>query len=116
MKKDYQMTNFKLITSLITASVILTFNSFSAKASDCTISINPKESVKCLQRKVSKLEKQLAQNKKYQVVLPKGAVVDFNAKACPNGWDEYQVNKNGIVNLNINKDIINYYSKSKQYM
>ena len=100
------MTNFKLITSIITASAILTFNSFSAKASDCSISTNPKESVKCLQRKMSKLEKQLAQSKKYQVVLPKGAIVDFNAKACPSGWEEYQVNKNGIVNLNVNKAII----------
>ncbi|WP_206482921.1 hypothetical protein [Thalassotalea sp. G2M2-11] len=100
------MTNLKLITSLITVSVILSFNSFSALASDCSITSNSKESVKCLQRKISKLENQLEQRKKFQVVLPKGAIVDFNAKNCPNGWSEYQDNQNGIVNLNINKDII----------
>jgi len=106
MKKDYQMINKKVITSLIAVSVLLTFNSFGANADDCSISINSKESVKCLQRKISKLEKQLAKNNKYQIVLPKGAIVEFKAKTCPTGWGEHQINRNGIVNLNMNKDII----------
>ncbi|MCO4798847.1 MAG: hypothetical protein KC484_06510 [Colwelliaceae bacterium] len=96
------MTNKKLITALTGALVVLTFNS---NAGDCNITINSKESVKCLQRKISKLEKQLEQNKKHQVVLPKGAIIGFKAKACPNGWEKYQVNNNGIVNLT-NKDIV----------
>jgi hypothetical protein len=106
MKKDYRMTNKKLISLLIAATVILTFNSFSAYADDCSISINSKESIKCLQRKISKLEKQLAKYNKYQVALPKGAIVEFKVKACPDGWDKYQFNDNGIVNLSINKGII----------
>jgi len=100
------MTNKKIIISLIVVSVILTFKSFSAYANNCSISINSKESIKCLQRKISKLEKQLAKNNKSQIVLPKGAIVEFQAKICPTGWEEYQINKNGIVNLNMNKDII----------
>lgn len=99
------MTNKKLIASLIVVSVFLTFLSFNTYADDCTLTINSKESVKCLQRKISKLEKLLEQSKKSQVVLPKGAIIVFKAKACPNGWEEYQVNNNGIVNLT-NKDIV----------
>jgi hypothetical protein len=100
------MKNKKLITSIIAISMALTFNSFSVKAVDCSLSINSKESVKCLQKKISKLEKQLEQSKKYQLALPKGAIVDFNAKTCPNGWIEYQENTKGIVNLKVDNDII----------
>jgi len=106
MKKEYQMTNKKVITSLISASILLTFNSFSAYADDCSISINSKESVKCLERKISKLEKQLEESKESHLVLPKGAIITFKAKACPVGWNDHQLNENGIVNLNMNQNII----------
>lgn len=101
MKKDDQMTNNKVIIS----SIFLTLSPSIASANDCSIAINSKESVKCLQRKIIKLEEQLKQSKKYQVALPKDAIIEFNAKACPVGWENYEINNNGIVTLQ-NKDII----------
>lgn len=100
------MINNKLITLIITTSVLLTFNSFSVKADDCSISINSKESVKCLERKVSKLEKKLAQSNKTQLVLLKGAIIDFSGKTCPDGWSKYKVNKKGFVNYSSADDIV----------
>lgn len=85
---------------------MLALYSFGATASDCSVSINSKESVKCLQKKISTLEKELEQSKKYRVVIPQGALISFKAKTCPNGWADYQANQNGIVNLSINKDIV----------
>jgi hypothetical protein len=95
-----------LITSFIITSVALTFNSFSVKADDCSISINSKESVKCLERKVSILEKKLEQSKNSQFAIPKGAIIDFNGKTCPNGWGEYKANKKGFVNYSSAHDIV----------
>lgn len=100
------MTNNKVITSIITVSVALTLYSFNVKADDCSISINSKESVKCLQRKISNIEKQLEQSKKTQQVLPKGAIVGFNDKTCPVGWNEYQENRREIININIGDNLI----------
>jgi len=100
------MMNKNLITSIITISVALTFNSFSVKADDCSISINSKESVKCLERKISKLEKQLEQSKNAQLVLPKGAIIDFNVKTCPNGWSEYKADIKGFVNYSSDHGIV----------
>ena len=99
------MTSNKVIFFLIISSIFLAINSSDVIASDCSIKINSKESVKCLQRKIMKLEEQLEKSKKYKIALPKGAIIEFNAKACPIGWENYEVNKNSIVNLQ-NKDII----------
>lgn len=85
--------NISLI-SIVLSSVLFTFQSPKAVADDCSISINTKESISCLQRKVKKLEKQLEQIKRPKVFLPKGAIVDFNTKSCPSGWVRYQTDKN----------------------
>jgi len=100
------MTNNKVISSIITVSVALTLYSFNVKADDCSISINAKESVKCLQRKISNIEKQLEQSKKYQLILPKGAIVGFTVKTCPVGWAEYQENKKEMSNVKTNNNVI----------
>jgi chorismate synthase len=106
MKKDYQMSGKNVIISMITLSVALTFYSFSVKANNCSISINTKASVNCLQSKIESLEEQLEKITKNQLIIPKGAIIDFNAKTCPVGWGEYQENKSGIVKINTNSDIV----------
>jgi len=100
------MSGINVIISIITLSVALTFSSFSVEANDCSISINTKASVRCLQSKIISLEKRLEKVTKTQLVLPKGAVVNFNAKTCPVGWGEYKKSKSNIVNINTNHDII----------
>jgi len=100
------MTVKNIFTSIIAVSVLSIFCSFSAKATDCSISINTKASVKCLQRKVSSLEARLEKTKKDQLVLPKGAVIDFNAKTCPVGWGKFKKDKSGIISINTNDEII----------
>jgi len=100
------MTNNKVITSISTVFLALTIYSFNVKADDCSISINSKESVKCLQRKLSNIEKLLEQNKKDQGALPKGAIIKFNIKTCPVGWIEYQENKRDIITVNTDNNVI----------
>ncbi len=100
------MTGKNIITSIITISVALTFYSVNVRADDCSISINTKASVKCLQRKVISLEKRLAKTKKNQLVLPKGALIDFTTKDCPVGWREYKAVKNDIISINTVNNVI----------
>jgi len=100
------MMNKKLIIPMIATSLALILNSFSVRADDCSISINSKESFKCLQRKISKLESELDKRKKYQMVLPKGAIVDFSRKICPKGWVKFRVNKNEVANSGQREGII----------
>ncbi len=99
------MKNNKVISVITTVSLALTFYTFNVKANDCSISINSEESVKCLQRKITGIENQLHQSNKYQLVLPKGAVVAFNVKSCPDGWTEHQ-SKKSIVTIKADHNII----------
>jgi len=105
-KKGFYMKNKYIITSIISASIALTFFSVNVEANNCAISINSKESIKCLQRKISSLEKRLEQSKLNQFAFPKSAIVDFNAKSCPVGWSEFQELKSSIVNTTAGNNIV----------
>ena len=85
--------------SLVFSSVFLTIHSPNVVADDCSISFNSQDSIRCLQRKINKLENELEQSKRSRIIFPKDAVIDFNAKSCPNGWTKYQAEKNEIVKL-----------------
>ncbi len=92
--------------SLVLSSVLFTVHSPNAVADDCSISINSKESISCLQRKVNQLEQKLEQSKHSKVILPKGAVIEFRAKSCPSGWAKYQSEQNAIVNLKVGSNLV----------
>lgn len=89
------------IFSVTLASMILIFNSPNAIADDCSLSINSKESILCLQRKISNLENKLKKIKSSKATFPKDTVIDFKAKTCPSGWVRYQAEQNSIVNLKV---------------
>lgn len=91
------MTKNISFISLVGISLLFTVHSPKAVAFDCSISINSKESIRCLQRKVNELERKLEESQRSIIDLPKGAVIDFNAKSCPSGWVKYQNPKNTIV-------------------
>jgi hypothetical protein len=57
-----------------------------AIAEDCTLAIKTDGAVRCLERKIAKLEKLLEQSQKSNVVMPKDAIVEFQADKCPAGW------------------------------
>jgi len=102
--------NISVIFLLFT-SVLFTVHSSKAVAYDCSLSINSKESISCLQRKVNKLEKKLEESKRSEFDLPKGAVIDFNAKSCPSGWVKYQNEKKAIVDLKVGGNLVKCQKK-----
>ena len=79
------MTNLSRKSLLICSAISLSISSFTASASDCNLTYNTKESIKCLERKISQLESKLQQSQG-SLALPQGAVIGFQGKSCPNGW------------------------------
>ena len=83
------MNNRFSCISLVLLSTVYLSSAPDAVAQDCNLTINSKEAVSCLQRKVVKLEKQLNKRNQENINFPRGAVIEFNAKACPTGWSVY---------------------------
>jgi len=95
-----------VIPTAIVSAMISTLFSANIFANDCVLFAKAKESARCLQDKVVKLEKELAQSKKLHLMLPKGAVIEFNASTCPSGWQTYMPAPNGIVTMKSGNNLI----------
>lgn len=79
-------------------TTLCTFNAPTASAAeDCNLKRSSKETVSCLQRQLASLENKISQSgstNTSSISLPKGAVIAFNAKECPNGWVDYKEKQN----------------------
>ncbi len=67
-------------------SVLLVSNSAHAS---CYNMKTQGEAVSCLENKIEVLSEQLVEEKAKKPIVPKGAIVAFDATACPKGWFEY---------------------------
>ncbi|TMO57181.1 hypothetical protein [Pseudoalteromonas phenolica] len=101
------MFNEKKALSLIALASTLSIQSFDVRANDCALAINTSESIKCLQRKISKLEQQIENNKKAKVALPQGVILEFSGTVCPHqGWIKYREDEENIMlNNKTNKTV-----------
>jgi len=92
-----KMEMLALIGKFSAATLIVI--STSTYATNCALTVNDEEAVKCLERKIDKLEKKLKLANKSNYQLPRGAIIQFDAKHCPNNWQRVET-KNDIVKLN----------------
>ncbi|QOL24718.1 hypothetical protein LP316_10285 [Thalassotalea sp. LPB0316] len=73
-------------------------------ANDCTLAINEQEAIKCLERKIKSLKQQLHEKEK-SGLIPSGAIITFQSKSCPIGWQPTQT-KNNIVTISPGQNTI----------
>lgn len=72
----------------VAISIVIIFTALNVYANDCSLFANQKAANRCMEEKLSDLKRQ--QNNTTHIIIPKGAVIDFNAKTCPNGWSEFK--------------------------